>query len=173
MSITHKMHDFTGVETIYRKNVTTVRLKIHRDYLASPDVELETITKPYDVYAVLRAIYDTLDDDQEHLVLLVLNLAREITGYKLISSGGQERTLIDCKVLFRNALLLGASGIIVAHNHPTGKLDPSEYDVEMTVKVVGLGKALDMEVLDHIIYTTRGYTSLRETIPAIFGDGGE
>ena len=55
----------------------------------------------------MRAIYDTLDDDQEHLILLILNLAREITGYKLISSGGQERTLIDSKVLFRNALLLG------------------------------------------------------------------
>ena len=95
MSLTHKMHDFTGVETIYRKSVTTVRLKIHHDYLASPDIELQTISKPYDVYAVLRAIYDTLDDDQEHFVLFILNLAREITGYKLISSGGQERTLIE------------------------------------------------------------------------------
>ena len=58
----------------------------------------------------------------------------------------------------------------MAHNHPTGKLDPLEYDIEMTVKVVGIGKALDMEVLDHIIYTAHGYTSLREVVPAIFED---
>lgn len=133
-----------------------------------PDVELDTIRKPYDVYAVLRAIYDTLDDDQEHVVLLVLNLAREVTGYKLISSGGQTHTLIDCKVLFRNALLLGASGVIVAHNHPGGQLEPSEYDVEVTAKVIEAGKALDVQVLDHIIYTAHGYTSLREAVPTLF-----
>jgi DNA repair protein RadC len=170
MGLKQKMHDFTGVETIYQKKVTTVRLKIERDYLASPDVELETVNRPYDVYAVLRAIYDTLDDDQEHVVLLVLNLAGEITGYKLISSGGQAHTLIDGKVLFRNALLLGANSIILAHNHPGGQLEPSEYDIEMTEKVIRAGKALDVEVLDHIIYTARGYTSLRETAPAIFED---
>jgi DNA repair protein RadC len=170
MSTVHKMQNLTGVETIYQKSIRTVRLKIHRDYIASPDIELQTVSKPYDVYAVLRAIFATLDDDQEHLVLLILNQAQEITGYKLISSGGQERALIDCKILFRNALLLGASSIILAHNHPTGKLEPSEYDIAMTEKVVEGGRILDVEVLDHIIYTVHSYTSLRKVVPSIFED---
>ena len=167
MSTLH-IKDFTNVETIYKKNIRTVRLKIHRDYIASPDLELQTAGTPYDVYEVLKAIFATLDDDQEHLVLLILNQARDITGYKLISSGGQERGLIDCKILFRNALLLGASSIILAHNHPSGKLEPSEEDIAITEKVVVGGKILDIEVLDHIIYTPNGYTSLKKTIPSIF-----
>ena len=169
-SLLHKMHDFTRVETIYRKKLKTVRLKIQRDYTASPHIKLHTVTTPYDVHEVLKAIYATLDDDQEHVVLLILNAAQEITGYKLIASGGQEYALTDAKILFRNALLLGASGIIMAHNHPTGELDPSEYDIEITKKMVAGGQTLDIEVVDHIIYTAHGYASLRKVVPAIFED---
>lgn len=120
------------------------------------------------MYEVLQAIFASLDDDQEHLILLVLNAMGDITGYKLISSGGQDRAIIDSKVLFRNALLLGASKIILSHNHPSGRLEPSEEDLLITVKVVEAGAVLDIEVVDHIIYTVAGYTSIRRAAPFIF-----
>ncbi len=164
------IRDFTGIETIYQTSIRTVRIKIRRDYIASPDTRLDTIRQPDDVYAILQAIFTTLDDDQEHLIILVLNLAHEVTGYKLIASGGQGHALIDCKIVFRNALLLGASGIILAHNHPGGNLEPSIYDVDMTRKVVLAGSIVDIEVIDHLIYTMHGYTSLRASIPSLFED---
>ncbi len=164
------IRDFTGIETIYQTSIRTVRIKIRRDYIASPDTRLDTIRQPDDVYTILQAVFATLDDDQEHLIILVLNRAQEVTGYKLIASGGQGHALIDCKIVFRNALLMGASGIILAHNHPGGNLEPSVYDIDMTRKVVHAGSVVDIEVIDHLIYTMHGYTSLRASIPSLFED---
>ena len=70
MSTARPIQDFTQVKTIYRTNIRTIQLKICHAYLASPALELQTAGTPYDVYQVLQAIYSTLDDDQEHLVIL-------------------------------------------------------------------------------------------------------
>lgn len=148
--------------------MTTVAFKIASAYVMSPDAELQTVGNPSDVYAILQEIFVGLDDDQEHLVLLVLNAMGSITGYKLVSSGGQDRAIIDSKVLFRNALLLGASKIILAQNHPSGRVDPSEEDLLVTAKVVEAGRTLDIEVLDHIIYAAQGFTSIRRVAPFVF-----
>ncbi|MEZ4870620.1 MAG: JAB domain-containing protein [Caldilineaceae bacterium] len=163
-----KFKNLTDIETIYRKSVKTIVLKVKRPYVRSPYLELETVSNPVDVYQVLQAIFAGLDEDQEHLILLVLNFMGEITGYKLVSSGGQDRAIIDTKVLFRNALLLGASKIILAHNHPSGRIDPSKEDLSVTAKVVEAGSTLDIEVLDHIIYASQGFTSIRQLVPEIF-----
>jgi len=100
--------------------------------------------------------------------MLVLNQAHEVTGYKLISSGSQCASLIDSKVVFRNALLLGARSIIVAHNHPGGSRTASAPDVAVTRKLVQAGAIVDIPVVDHIIYTSKGYTSIREAMPHLF-----
>ena len=163
-----RLLDFTQIETIYEANLNTIRLKIAPQFVASPDAQPYIAHGPAAVYEVLRVIFAALDDDQEHLVLLVLNQVYDITGYKLISSGGQDRAVIDAKVLFRNALLLGASSIILAHNHPSGRLDPSEEDLLITTKLVEAGRILDIEVLDHVIYTAKGYTSLKKVAPFVF-----
>ncbi len=130
---------------------------------------LETSARPFDVFEVLQSTFARYDEDQEHSILFVLNAQHEMTGFKLISTGGQNYTTVDCKVLFRNALLLGASAIILAHNHPSGDLRPSDDDINVTAKIVQAGRVLDVEVLDHIIYTGKGYTSLRQSRPSLFG----
>lgn len=58
--------------------------------------------------------------------------------------------------------------IILAHNHPSGQLEPSEEDLLVTLKMVEAGRTLDIEVVDHIIYTANGYSSIRELAPSIF-----
>jgi DNA repair protein RadC len=160
------IQDLTNTDTIYK--IKTIQLKIRHEYITDPDLKLKTIRAPYDVYEILKVIFATLDEDREHLIILILNMATEITGYKLISSGAQEQSLVDCKVVFRNALLLGASCIILAHNHPSGKLRPSKFDLEATRKVIQAGEAIDIAVVDHIIYTTKGYTSLKRIKPSLF-----
>ena len=160
--------DLSNIKTIYKSNIITVKLKINHSIVASNEINLNTVNSPIDVYQILQSIYDSLDDDQEHVILLVFNIANELIGYKLISSGTIESSPIDCKILYRNALLLGASNIIIAHNHPAQDLKPSPYDLEITKKVVNAGSILDISVLDHIIYTAKGYTSIRNTHPELF-----
>jgi DNA repair protein RadC len=156
------MKDFANTTTIYTQSLRTITLKIRQDFLADPGAKLPTAESPNDIYEILKAIYRQLDDDQEHLVLLVLNLSQEVSGYKVLSSGNERTSLADGKIVFRNALLLGASSIVVAHNHPSGKLKPSAADINFTNKIIEAGKTLDIPVLDHIILTDRGYISLRD-----------
>lgn len=156
------MKDFSNTTTIYTKSLRTVTLKIRQDFRTGSDDDLPAADSPAYVYEILKAIYDRLDDDREHLVLLVLNLSQEIAGYKLVSSGNERSTLSDIKIIFRNALLLGASSIILAHNHPSGKLKPSNADIRFTKKIIEAGKTMEIPVIDHIILTHKGYISLRD-----------
>lgn len=156
------MKDFANTTTIYSKSLKTITLRIRQDFLADPGAKLPTANSPNDIYEILKAIYRQLDDDQEHVVLLVLNISQEVTGYKVISSGNERTSLANGKIVFRNALLLGASSVVVAHNHPSGKLKPSNADIAFTNKIIEAGKTLDIPVLDHIILTHKGYVSLRE-----------
>lgn len=156
------MRDFANTTTIYSKSLKTITLRIRQDFLADPGAKLPTANSPNDIYEILKAIYRQLDDDQEHVVLLVLNISQEVTGYKVISSGNERTSLANGKIVFRNALLLGASSVVVAHNHPSGKLKPSNADIAFTNKIIEAGKTLDIPVLDHIILTHKGYVSLRE-----------
>lgn len=155
------MRDFFKTTTIYKKSLQTVILKIKPEFIAHPDANLQVADSPGAAYAILRAIYDQLDDDQEHLVLLVLNLSRQVMGYKVISSGDEKSTLANRKTILRNALLLGASSMMVAHNHPTGNLKPSNADITFTNRLIEAGKSLDIPVIDHLILTHDGYISLR------------
>jgi len=156
------MKNFANTTTIYTKPLRTITLKIRQDFLADPGAKLPTADSPNDIYEILKAIYRQLDDDQEHLVLLVLNLSQEVSGYKVLSSGNERTSLADGKIVFRNALLLGAASVVVAHNHPSGKLKPSAADINFTNKIIEAGKTLDIPVLDHIILTHKGYISLRD-----------
>jgi DNA repair protein RadC len=156
------MKNFANTTTIYRKSLRTITLKIREGFIAGLDANLPLADSSFDVHEILKAIYHQLDDDREHLVLLVINFSQEITGYKVISSGNERTTLADGKVIFRNALLLGASSIVLAHNHPSGKLKPSKADINFTNKIIEAGKTLDIPLLDHIILTHKGYVSLRD-----------
>ena len=156
------MRDFSDTTTIYTKSLKTVRLKIHQDYIASSDEALPEAGSPDDVHEILKAIFHQLDDDQEHLILLILNVSHEVTGYKVISSGTQTANPTDSKIIFRNALMLGASRIILAHNQPSGNLTASSADILFTEKMVEASKLLDIPILDHIILTHTGYLSFRE-----------
>ncbi len=132
------------------------------------DVDIQTVGEPVDVWEILQVIYAKLDDDQEHLVLLILNISNEVTGYKLISSGSQDKSLVDPRILFRNALLLGAAKIILAHNHPSGQLKASKPDLVVTRRIVEAGEILNIEVIDHIIYTPKGFHSMKAEHPDLF-----
>lgn len=160
--------DLTAIESIYQRRLRTVQVRLTRSYAASQSAALLTVSGPADTIAVLGSLFAGLDDDQEHLLLLVLNQAQDVVGFKLLATGGQDRVEVDPKIVFRNALLLGARSIILAHNHPSGDAEPSAADVVVTQRVIAAGQVLDIPLLDHVVYTPSASTSLRQRLPEIF-----
>lgn len=165
------MKDFTNTQTVYTKRLKTVLLKRDLEYLPDPPGENPSADEPEEVYALLTEIFERLDDDQEHLVLLILNAAADIEGYKVLASGGQSSAATDTKLVFSSALMLGASKIILAHNHPSGSRRPSVADIAFTEKMITAGEAIDIPVVDHVIYTHRGCLSMRDE--GVCGEWGE
>lgn len=120
------------------------------------------ISKPESAFNLLKEIYKDLDVDQEHFCLLALNSKNKITGYKITASGGQTSGMVDPKIIFRNALLLGAVGIILAHNHPSGDITPSQDDIELTLKLTKCAEFLEIKLLDHIVFSNNKYYSFAD-----------
>lgn len=95
-------------------------------------------------------------------MILALDQKLHIRGYKVLFTGGQSASFVDRKVVFRTALLLGASRIVIAHNHPSGDPAPSFEDMCMTKDLVAAGRALELQVLDHIILGREGFFSFSD-----------
>lgn len=99
---------------------------------------------------------------QEEFKILLLNRANQVLGIYFLSKGGVSGTLVDPKLVFSVALKCNASGIIMAHNHPSGNLNPSENDKALTKKLISAGNFLDIKILDHIILTSGGFFSFSD-----------
>lgn len=90
---------------------------------------------------------------------MLLNRMNKVLGIFLVSVGGFAVTICDPKVVFQAALKANASSIILAHNHPSGNLKPSDADLKLTEKLKKGGLLLDIAVLDHLILTEEAYLS--------------
>jgi DNA repair protein RadC len=122
---------------------------VHLNVSEPPPTEI--VSSTLHATTILHRLFATLEPDQEHFLILSLNTKLGFLRYKVISSGGQSDTIIDPKLVFRHALLLGASHIILSHSHPSGTPTPSAEDHRVTQELVHVGLALNLPVLDHII----------------------
>src|ERR1035437_6673421 len=92
----------------------------------------------------------------EEFKILLMNRSNSVLGILEISKGGISGTVSDTRVIFAAALKGNASGIICAHNHPSGNLNPSESDTRLTQKLREAGNLMDIQLLDHLILSTEG-----------------
>jgi DNA repair protein RadC len=99
---------------------------------------------------------------QEHFVTVLLDGASQIIRIKLVTIGLLNRTLAHSREIFRPAILESAASIILVHNHPSGSLEPSREDRELTSRTCEAGKLLGIEVLDHLIISQKGFYSFKE-----------
>ena len=102
------------------------------------------------------------DMRQEHFLVLYLNQSNHALKVECLSHGGTTNVIADPKLIFKNALGLNATAIILGHNHPSGNPRPSEDDRQLTKKLVAAGKFLDIAVIDHIIIGNERYYSFRD-----------
>lgn len=122
--------------------------------------EMFPVNRSEDAADICRKCFEAdVIDWREEFIVIALTRANKVLGFYKISSGGVAGTVCDPKIIFQFALLSNASRLILSHNHPSGNLKPSAGDREITSKLVSGGKMLDIEIVDHIIVTSEGYTS--------------
>src|SRR5690554_2952360 len=109
------------------------------------------LTSSRDSAEVCRGLYDESISLMEEFHILCLSRNNRVLKTFRISSGGVSGTVVDPKIVFASALSVGASAIILCHNHPSGELRPSDSDINLTRKLARGGDLLDIKVLDHII----------------------
>ncbi|WP_077920562.1 JAB domain-containing protein [Spirosoma sp. 209] len=114
-------------------------------------------------YEILRAMWDINRMELvEEFKILLLDQKNNCLAVSDIASGGMSACLADPRVIFATALKARATGLILAHNHPSGNLTPSEADQVLTRKLKDGGKLLDIAVLDHLIVTPHSYLSFAD-----------
>lgn len=99
---------------------------------------------------------------QEEFKVMLLNNSNEVLGIYPMSKGGITGCIVDVRLIFAVALKCNATAIILAHNHPSGKLKPSEPDLTITRKIKAGSNLLDISLLDHLIITKKGFYSFAD-----------
>lgn len=128
-------------------------------YRTIQDLKKIKVTQSKDAERYFRQVFPVDVSHREAFVCLFLNRANNTIGHSLISIGGISSTIADGKVIFQHALACSASAIILCHNHPSGNLQPSSSDDDLTKKISEFGRLIDMSVLDHLILTEDAYMS--------------
>lgn len=99
---------------------------------------------------------------REEFYILFLNRANRLISCEQISTGGYKGTVVDAKLVFKRAIDLKSEAIVLAHNHPSGTLRPSDEDISLTKSMKEMGKLLQIIVIDHLIFTDFGYFSFSD-----------
>jgi len=119
-----------------------------------------------DAYQLLLASWDdTRIELLEQFKVMFTNRAHKVLGIFEVSTGGVSGTVADPKLIFAAAIKAMATGLILSHNHPSGNLQPSQADIDLTRKIKDAGKLLEIQLLDHIILTSEGYYSFADEGP--------
>ena len=122
--------------------------------------ELNQIRCSSDVRDLLIPYFADLLHEEFYFILL--NRANKVIKIEQLSKGGMSGTVTDVRILIKKAVISSASGIIIAHNHPSGNLNPSESDSKITLKIKEAGKLFDIQLLDHLIIHDSDYYSFAD-----------
>lgn len=150
---------FKGVGEVKAIAVATA-LEIGRRRAAQEIPEKSLITCSNDGYQILKKYLS--DIRTEEFWAIFLNQNNRVLHFAQLTQGGINQSIVDVRVLFKTALDHFSTGIIVAHNHPSGNLKPSKEDIDITQKIKEAGKILNIQLLDHLIITQNSYFSFSD-----------
>ena len=135
------------VSAVYKKNNSVRNIKV---------------SSAQDVNDFIRTIYPVGINIREAMLVVFLNNSNRTLGYSVASIGGITGTVVDVRLILRDALLTQSTSIILVHNHPSGNLKPSQADISITDKVKKAAKFMDIRLLDHLIITENQYYSMAD-----------
>ncbi|MDO5972110.1 DNA repair protein RadC [Flavivirga aquimarina] len=137
-------------------------LELGRRRRGEEALEKSKITSSKSVFELMQPQIGELD--HEEFWIVYLNNSNKVIQKNRLSKGGITGTLVDIRLVLKNALEVGATGLILAHNHPSGALKPSEADRRITNKLKKAAESIDIKVLDHVIITEKAYFSFADEI---------
>ncbi len=136
-------------------------IQIH--YLRPKVEEMEKVCSAREAEPLFRKFSDPNRlDYKEFFWVMLISRANQVLGIAEISVGGTSETVVNNKEIFQLALKTNSSQIILCHNHPSGKLEPSSQDIQLTASLRTFGKMIGVAIIDHIILTTEGYYSFAD-----------
>jgi len=135
-------------------------LELGRRRREEKTLELHRITSSKVVFEIMQPIIGELP--HEEFWVLYLNNSNKVVHKCQLSKGGITGTIVDLRLIFKTALEHNAISVILTHNHPSGKLQASDADRDITKKLKIAGEQLDIKVLDHVIITEKGYLSFQD-----------
>lgn len=135
-------------------------LELGRRRRGEEALEKFKITSSKSVFELMQPVIGELQ--HEEFWIIYLNNSNKVLQKNQLSKGGITGTLVDVRLVFKTALEVGATALILAHNHPSGTLKPSESDKQITHKLKHAAESLDIKVLDHLIITEKAYFSFAD-----------
>jgi DNA repair protein RadC len=150
---------FKGIGEVKAISITTA-LEIGRRRASQEVPEKPAISKSNDAYLILKNYLSDLRT--EEFWALFLNQSNKVIHIAQLTQGGINQSIVDVRVLFKTALDHFSTGIIIAHNHPSGNLKPSREDIDITQKIKEAGNFLSVQLLDHLIITQNSYFSFSD-----------
>ncbi|MCB0761232.1 MAG: DNA repair protein RadC [Flavobacteriales bacterium] len=156
------IHELMRIKGIGEAKAITViaALELARRRDEAVPVDRSKISSSSDAYRIVKP--KLADLAHEEFWIIILSRSNRVKRTHLISKGGIAGTVVDVRMIFAEAMARSASALILAHNHPSGNLTPSEQDIRLTKKLTEAGKILDIPVLDHIIASENGYFSFAD-----------
>ncbi|MFY7671345.1 RadC family protein [Tenacibaculum sp. MEBiC06402] len=151
-----ELQRFKGVGEAKAISIITA-LELGRRQFFEESKVLPKITSSQEVFEIMRQNLEDLKHE-EFWVLYLDNANKVLTKYQL-SKGGLTATLVDVRLVYKRALELSAVGVILCHNHPSGKIQPSNADIEITNQIKEAGITLNIKLLDHVIIGKKKYFS--------------
>ncbi|UMB61942.1 DNA repair protein RadC [Lutibacter sp. A80] len=153
------LQKFKGIGEAKAISIITA-LELGRRRRLEEALELPKITSSKAVFSIMQPIIGELQ--HEEFWIIFLNNSNKVLYKQQSSKGGLTGTLVDVRLVFKKAIELYATAIILCHNHPSGKLQPSNADKLITSKLKKAGETLDIKVLDHLIITENAYFSFAD-----------
>jgi DNA repair protein RadC len=135
-------------------------LELGKRRTAQPYEEAKVFGSSHDVFTYFGS--KLRDLPYEEFWILLLNRANKMIEPVKISQGGMSGTVVDVRIVLRNAILKQASSVIMCHNHPSGNTKPSQQDIDITKKMKEAGTLMDIKLFDHLILTDKAYFSFAD-----------
>ena len=135
-------------------------LELGRRRRSEDAIELKKVTSSKVIFEIMQPIIGELP--HEEFWIIYMNNSNKVISKSQLSKGGITGTLVDVRIVFKTALEMGATALILCHNHPSGTLVPSEADKQITKKLKLAGESLEIKVLDHLIITEASYFSFAD-----------
>lgn len=150
---------FSGVGQVKAVQLKAAFELGRRVFMLNP-VQLPTISKPYDIFELLKASFQDLD--REHFKVVHLNTKNQVLKVETAAIGILNSSPVHPREVFKEAIKMSSAGLIMTHNHPSGDPSPSRDDLALTSRLREAGEILGIPVIDHVIFGDNKFVSLKE-----------